>query len=69
MLQRLSASVLVDTDEVSPECLKASFAYVVDALARSADRVGVAIDWNTVEMAQNRRGPETDIVLRAGVVS
>lgn len=64
MLQRTSARTTVDTDHISPDCLKAAFGVLVDQMVAS----GLPLDWNTAEMAQNRRADETDIFLRVGLL-
>lgn len=65
---RTSGSVTLDTDAISPDSLKAAFALVVDRLTQASSRSGIALDWNTAEMAQGRRGEETDIVVRVAVL-
>lgn len=60
----------IDTDAVSPDCLKAAFDVAVDALVSRADGHRIALNWNSLEVALHRRSDEdTLLVLRAAVLA
>lgn len=68
-ISKLSTSVELDTDTVSPDSLKAAFDVAVDALLSRADGHLLALDWNTLAAAVHDGGDgESRLVVRAGVL-
>lgn len=70
MAQKISHNVLLDTDALNPDVIKAGFAFVVDQIALRGDRTRTAIDWSTLEFAMraNTEGDETVLSARAAVL-
>jgi hypothetical protein len=69
MLQRRTHGVEMDTDAVSPDCLKAAFIVAIDTLAQRVERAGDTINWNTLQMALHESAPETTrLTLRADIL-
>lgn len=72
MKARLGVGVEVDTDAISPECLKAAFDVTVDRLFQRANEKpegAVALDWSTLEFALHSRADNvTHVVLRAEIL-
>lgn len=62
----LAVSQDLDTDAVSPDCLKAAFDVAIDALVSRAEGHRIALNWNSLEVALHRRSDEDSmLVLRA----
>lgn len=63
----------MDTDAVHPASLKAAFRVGIETLERRSEVEGLALDWNTIEIAlwsPERAGSDCSmLIVRAGVLS
>lgn len=67
MIVKTSALVEMDTDAISPDCLKAALDIAIDTLGTKAERASTGIDWGTIEFAlrHDPDGETSKLVLRA----